>query len=116
MSELDSRQVDNAEFDQPNEAERVEEIGGSAVYQGVNKPATASTAMALATSQAVSRVTVTALKANTGSIYVGNSAVSSTAYGVELVAGGQITLHVDNLDLVYIAASVASEGVSYIAT
>lgn len=116
MSELDSRQVDNAEFDQLNQAERVETIGGSSVYQGVNKPATAATATALGPTQAVNRVTITALKSNTGSIYIGNSSVSSTAYGVELPASGQITLHVDNLDLIYISTSVAGEGVSYIAT
>lgn len=59
-------------------------------------------------------VTVIARKGNTGSIYVGGSDVSSTAFGVELTKDQAFTFIVSNANLIYIDASVSGEGVSYV--
>lgn len=60
-------------------------------------------------------VTIIAKKANTGSIYVGGSDVSATVYGVELKANESFTFKVSNTNLLYLAATVSGEGVSYVA-
>jgi hypothetical protein len=77
--------------------------------------ATAGTQVTLASSQAIlSGVTVKALAANTGIIYVGASAVSSSD-GFNLAAGEQVFIEVANLTTVWIDASVTgTEGVSWI--
>lgn len=60
------------------------------------------------------RVTIIARKANTGIIYVGSSTVTSAIYGIALDPKDRIEIEVSNSNLVYIDASVAGEGISYI--
>lgn len=82
-------------------------------YHGQKTVTTAGTEVALASSQAlVSGVTVKALHANTGWIYVGTNPVTSST-GFVLDAGEQIFIEISNLATVYIDSSVNGEGVSY---
>ena len=88
----------------------------STIYNGKTTVATAGTRVALASSQAISNsVTIRALKANTGTIYVGNSSVASTN-GLALSAGDSVTVVVANLNTVNLDCSVNGEGVTYLAT
>lgn len=63
---------------------------------------------------ACSEVTITAKRGNTGYIYAGGAAVSSTSYGKELDATESLTLRVANLDQIWLDASVNGEGVTYL--
>lgn len=87
------------------------------VYNGKTMVTTAGTRVVLASSQAIlSGVTIKALAANTGTIYVGSSTVASTN-GYALTAGQTVFLAIANLNTVNIDASVTgTEGVTYIAT
>lgn len=60
-------------------------------------------------------VTIIGLDTNTGPVFVGDSDVSETTYGVKLNKDGSITLPVADTSLVYLDAAVAGEGVSYVA-
>lgn len=60
-------------------------------------------------------VTVIARRTNTGSIYVGGPDVSANSFGVELEAKESFTFTVNNLNVIYIDASVSGEGISYVA-
>lgn len=91
----------------------IEKITVGSLTTGTASVVTAGTAVQLPTVKAYRQVTVTANPANTGSIYVGDASVGSTN-GVVLAAGEHITLPVDNANLIYIDASVAGEGVSYL--
>jgi len=86
------------------------------IYHGQTTVAAAGTEVALAASQAIlSGVTIKALHANTGMIFVGKNPVSSTT-GYVLDAGESVFLEVANLATVYIDSSVNGEGVSYVAS
>lgn len=61
------------------------------------------------------KVTIVALKTNTGSIFLGSNNVSNVVYGVELEGKDSVTIEVSNTNLIYLWASVAGEGVSYVA-
>lgn len=87
----------------------------STVYSGQKTVATAGTAEALAASTTVKSVVIKALYSNTGTVYVGDSSVSSTT-GIELAAGDSVALEIDDLSKIYLDVSVSGEGVSYIAT
>jgi hypothetical protein len=59
-------------------------------------------------------VTIKALAANTGDIYIGDGNVSNLN-GFVLDAGEEVTIFVDNVDTdVYVDSSVNGEGVSFI--
>lgn len=75
----------------------------------------AGSAEALAGSTAIRSVTVRALLNNVGTIYVGDSSVSSSN-GFELGAGDSVDLDVDNLNKIFLDTDTNGEGVSYIAT
>lgn len=64
--------------------------------------------------QACLGVTVKAKSANTGLIYVGDSGVTS-ANGHILAAGDAVSLAIDNVNRLWIDASVDGEGVSWLA-
>lgn len=86
---------------------------GSGIFQGAKQiAATAGTQIQLP-NNACNKVTIIALKDNTGSIFVGGSNVSSAVYGVELQASDSITLEVSNTNFIYLVANVAGEGISY---
>ena len=84
-----------------------------AIYTGKTSVTTAGTRVVLASSQRVYSVTVKALAANTGTIYVGGSTVSSTT-GFQLAASESVSMDIGNLATVYLDASVSGEGVSYL--
>lgn len=57
-------------------------------------------------------VEITALSSNTGFIYVGDVTVASTN-GHRLAAGVSTVIFIDDLNRIYLDASVSGEGVSY---
>jgi hypothetical protein len=86
------------------------------VYNGLTNVTTAGTRVVLASTQAiVSGVTIKARASNTGTIYVGSSAVSSSN-GYSLAASESVFLEIANITTVNIDSSVNGEGVTYIAT
>lgn len=88
----------------------------TAVYNGKTTVTTAGTRVALASSQAlVSGVTVKALAANTGTIYVGNSSVAA-ANGFALAKGESVFIEIANLATVYLDSSVNGEGATFVAS
>lgn len=77
---------------------------------------TAGAAEALGSQVVNAPVTIKALLANTGTIYVGNDGAGDVAStnGFELAAGDQITYEfVGNLASIWIDSSVNGEGVSF---
>lgn len=88
----------------------------TAIYSGQNTVASAGTAEAIGSSQAIlSGVTVKALAGNAGVVYVGNSGVDSTN-GLELSPGEQVFIEVANVATVYVDAATNDDGVSWIAS
>lgn len=86
------------------------------IYNGQTNVTTAGTRVVLAASQAIlSGVTIKAKAANSGAIYVGSSAVSSSN-GYVLAAGDTIFFEIANLNTVNIDSAVNGEGVSYVAS
>lgn len=84
----------------------------SAIYSGNKNVTTAGIALALASSQALTRgVRVRAKDANTGLIYIGGASV--TTGSDRLTAGESIWIDANNLALVYIDAAVSGEGVTF---
>lgn len=84
------------------------------LIHGVKTVTTAGTEVALTTTKMLkSGVTIKALGANTGIIYVGLNPVTSST-GFPLLAGESIFIEIHNPTLIYIDASVNGEGVSYI--
>lgn len=66
-----------------------------------------------ATSTPILSVVIKAKTANTGTIYVGNSAVSSSN-GFVLLAGDTVSIEIDDLSKIYLDASVNGEGITYL--
>lgn len=86
----------------------------TAIFDGTKNVTTASTRVALAASQALTKgVQITAKIGNTGIIYVGSVLVSSTVYMAALYPGDTYWVDIANLATVNIDASVSGEGVSY---
>jgi hypothetical protein len=102
-----------------DEHDLLEEVEQSLVASGqlvgnVQRVTTAGTKVQLG-DLPCKEVTVIALKANTGSIYVGDSRVSNTVFGVELAANESFTFAINNANLIHLTSSVNGEGVSYVA-
>jgi hypothetical protein len=74
---------------------------------------TAGTRVPLGSSTPTASVTVKALAANSGTIYVGNSSVSASN-GFQLAAGDSVSMDISNLATINIDSSVNGEGVTYI--
>lgn len=86
------------------------------IYNGKKTVTTAGTRVTLASSQAIlSGVTIKALAANTGTIYVGDGSVTSTT-GYALAPGDSVFMEIANLATVNLDSSVNGEGVTYIGT
>jgi hypothetical protein len=83
------------------------------ILNGKTTVTTAGTRVTLAGSTACKSVTIKALIANTGVIYVGNSSVSSSN-GFALQAGDSVSLNITNLTTVNLDSSVNGEGVTYL--
>lgn len=89
------------------------EAAPTTIYNGNKNVTTAGTRVTLASSQAVKSITIKAKIANTGTIYVGDTSVSSSN-GFALAAGETLSLDLANLNTVNLDASVSGEGVTYI--
>jgi hypothetical protein len=85
----------------------------ASVYTGKTTVTTAGTRVVLASAQAITSVTIKALAANTGTIYVGGSSVASTN-GFQLAKSESVSMDITDLSTVYIDASVNGEGVTYL--
>ena len=81
--------------------------------RGTKTIATAGSEAAIAASTPCRGVYIRALDANTGYVYWGDSAVSSTVYVERLAAGEGTWIGVSNLALIYIDVSVNGEGVTF---
>lgn len=102
------RQAGNA-----NGASLVDLDALTTISSGKKTVAVAGTAEALAGSTTIKSVTIKALAANTGNVYVGDSGVSSTN-GFVLEAGETVSLDINNLTSVYIDVDTSGQGVTYI--
>jgi hypothetical protein len=85
----------------------------ASVYTGKTTVTTAGTRVVLASAQVITSVTVKALAANTGTIYVGGTTVASTN-GFQLAASQSVSLDITDLSTIWLDASVSGEGVTYI--
>ncbi len=85
----------------------------STIYNGKKAVTTAGTRVTLASSQTIKSVTIKALAANTGIIYVGDASVASTT-GFQLSAGESVSFDIANLSTVNLDASVSGEAVTYL--
>ncbi|MCL6455064.1 MAG: hypothetical protein K6T78_15765 [Alicyclobacillus sp.] len=94
--------------------DQVSLTGSNAINAGVVTATSANTATQLP-NVSCREVTVIGLKGNTGQIYVGGSNVSTSTYGAELDPKDSITIAVNNANLVWFVATVAGEGISYVA-
>ena len=88
--------------------------GNATIGDGSQTVTTAGTRVQLSTSSVpCKKVNIQAKVANTGSIYVGGSTVSSTR-GIELLPLSSIQMTPSDLNLVYLDSSVSGEGVIFI--
>lgn len=85
----------------------------NSIQNGQKAITTAGTAEALGASSAIVSVTIKALQANTGNVYVGTASVDSTN-GYVLDAGESVSLDIDNIADIYLDVDVNGEGVSYL--
>jgi len=85
--------------------------GNSTIASGQNDTVGTS-AEVLAASTACKHVDIMAAVANTGIIYVGGSGVTA-ATGIALYAGDVYSIDIDNLNDVYVVATVNGENVQY---
>ena len=90
----------------------VQPAGFGSIGHG-NNTAVGTSAEVLASSQACKHIDVMAAIANTGIIYVGGSGVTS-ANGIALYAGDVYSLDIDNVNDVYVIASVNGEDAQYV--
>jgi len=89
----------------------VEITGHSTIASGQNDTVGTS-AEVLTSSQACKHVDIMASVANTGIIYVGGSGVTA-ATGIALYSGDVYSIDIDNLNDVYVIATVDGENVQY---
>lgn len=87
----------------------------STVLAGKHAPSPAAATQLAASGSLTSGVTVKALAANTSTVFVGPSGVTTTT-GLELSAKESVFVEVDSLSKVYFIASVAGEGITYLGT
>jgi hypothetical protein len=86
----------------------------SSIINGKKTIASTTTVAAIgSTETVVSGLNIKAEASNTGIVYVGDSAMTS-ANGYELAAGETVFLEIDDVATVYIAVSVASDGVTFV--
>jgi len=90
----------------------VQPAGFGSIGHG-NNTDVGTSAEVLASSQACKHIDVMAAIANTGIIYVGGSGVTA-ADGIGLYAGDVYSLDIDNVNDVYVVASVNGEDVQYV--
>jgi hypothetical protein len=83
---------------------------------GTKAVTTSGTALALGTTLATKSIYIRAKLANTGNVYVGDSAVdATTSQQIVLAAGDSVTIDIADRATVYVDAAVNGEGVDYLA-
>ena len=87
-------------------------VGGSTTIASGQNDTVGLSAEVLTSSTACKHVDIMAAVANTGIIYVGGNGVSA-ATGIALYAGDVYSLDIDNLNDVYVIATVDGENVQY---
>ena len=87
-------------------------VGGATTIASGENDTVGTSAEVLTTSTACKHVDIMASVANTGIIYVGGNGVT-TATGIALYAGDVYSLDIDNLNDVYVIATVNGENVQY---
>jgi len=92
--------------------EITEAVDAKPIY-GAKTVGVAGTAEVLASETVEHGVTIKAMPSNTGDIYVGDSAVSSSN-GYPLSAGEEIHLKLRDLSKIYLDTATGGEGVKYI--
>ena len=108
----DHTSTDRVSVNSNNALKTIEEVPGTP-YTNQFAVATAGTAVQLQSNATLS-LTIKALAANTGLIYVGGSSVDSTS-GFELSAGDSVSIAISNNNIIWIDASVSGEKVCVIA-
>ena len=88
------------------------EITGHATIASGENDTVGTSAEVLTSSTACKHVDIMANIANTGIIYVGGSGVTSST-GIALYPGDVYSIDIDNLNDVYVVASVNGENVQY---
>lgn len=88
--------------------------GSNVLLQGVVTVATPGQRVQLSADAPCREVLVVGLPTNTGYVYLGTNEVSNTVFGAKLGPGNCISVPVTNLNLLYIDADVAGDGVSYL--
>lgn len=105
--------VDNAlKVDNSGVTQSVTTAPSTTTFNAKATVTTAGTRVQLASNTAKS-ITIKAAIANTGTIYVGNSAVAA-ANGYELLSGDSVSLDISNSNLIYIDSSINTQSVTYI--
>lgn len=94
-------------------AASVSTVSPSGLGSGQKNVTTAGTAVALAATTTIVSVTITALRTNTGFIYVGGSGVDSTN-GLKLVRGASVSMDITDIATVFIDSDTNGEGVSFL--
>ena len=90
----------------------VEILGHATIAEGTNTDVGTS-AEVLSTSQACKHVDVMAAIANTGIIWVGGSSLAANR-GIALYAGDVYSIDIDNVNNIYVLASVNGEDVHWV--
>tara|TARA_R100000152_G_C6782033_1_gene218082 strand:+ start:9616 stop:9909 length:294 start_codon:yes stop_codon:yes gene_type:complete len=93
-----------------------ERIKPTAIYSGqTNLSSSSTTVIGDSQDLVMSEVTIKAMVANAGSVYIGDSSVS-TSTGFELRAGQQITISAGSPSLIYAIAAQNNDDISWVAT
>jgi hypothetical protein len=86
-----------------------------AIYGGTKTVTTPGTRVVLGASQALTEgVQLRGLDTNAQVVYAGNASVSSTGNGTRLSAKEPLFIRCNNVNLIYLDAAVAGEGVTWI--
>ncbi len=89
-------------------------VPASSIFDGAKAVTTAGTEVCLvATSTPCLAVTIQALRANTGIIYVGGTTIAANR-GISLSAGESWSVAINDLIDIWIDASVSLDGVSFV--
>lgn len=90
-------------------------VTGATTFKGAKQSVTTAGTKIQLPSYSCTKVTIVALKDNTGSIFIGGSDVTQSVFGAELEAKDAVTIEVSNTNLIYLTSSVSGEGISYFA-
>lgn len=91
---------------------KVSIVGGSTTIASGENDTVGTSAEVLTSSTACKHVDIMASVANTGIIYVGGSGVTA-ATGIALYAGDVYSVDIDNLNDIYVLATVDGENVQF---